>query len=79
MSGTQIPYWYFTKPMSFAYSRKQRRQMSRSYLRIRPRSEWQIRLHRSGSTGPVKDSVRTAVSTPSISQARAKRRARKGG
>ena len=34
------------KPMSLAYSRKQRRQMSRPYLRIRPRTLWQTRLRR---------------------------------
>lgn len=32
--------------MSLAYSRKQRRQMSRPYLRIRPRTLWQTRLRR---------------------------------
>ena len=43
-------YRYFTNPMSAAYSRKQRRQMSRPYLRMRPRRELQTRLRAQAGT-----------------------------
>ena len=44
-------YEYLVKPMSLAYSRKQRRHMSRPYLRIRPRRLLHTRLRGAEASG----------------------------
>jgi hypothetical protein len=69
---------YFMKPMSDAYSRKQRRQMSRPYLRIRPRRVLQTRL-RKARAGASHMSGGAAAKGHDVSGARACAFGREGG